>query len=80
MALCHPSFPGLAPAQTWYAQHRVVPINHMVVVTESLARARPELVAEIYRLLAQGKKAAGLPKPGTPSISFRSGSKPAARD
>ena len=46
------------------AQHQVVPINHMVVVTESLAGSRPDLVAEVYRLLAQAKKAAG-PKAGS---------------
>jgi len=48
--------------------HQVVPINHMVVVTESLARSRPDVVVEIYRLLVQTKKAAGLPKAG--SIDF----------
>jgi len=48
--------------------HQVVPINHMVVVTESLARSRPDVMVEIYRLLAQAKKAAGLPKAG--SIDF----------
>ncbi len=40
----------------------------MVVVTESLARSRPDVMVEIYRLLAQAKKAAGLPKAG--SIDF----------
>src|SRR5262245_467087 len=53
-----------AAARQWYARHKVVPINHMVVVTERLARSRPDLVAEVYRLLAQSKKAAGLPKAG----------------
>lgn len=53
-----------AAAQQWYARHKVVPINHMVVVTERLARSRPDLVAEVYRLLAQSKAAAGLPKAG----------------
>ncbi len=53
-----------AAAQKWYAQHKVVPINHMVVVTEKLAKTNPEAVKEIYRLLAQGKTAAGLPKVG----------------
>lgn len=51
-------------ARTWYARHKVVPINHMVVVTEKLARSDPQAVAEIYRLLRQAKAAAGLPKPG----------------
>ena len=51
-------------AQAWYAKHGVVPINHMVVTTQALAQSRPDLVVEIYRLLAQAKRAAGLPKPG----------------
>src|SRR5579885_944316 len=46
-------------ARNWYAKHRLVPVNHMVVVTEELARARPEAVAELYRLLEAGKAAAG---------------------
>jgi 4,5-dihydroxyphthalate decarboxylase len=51
-------------ARTWYARHKVVPINHMVVVTETLARSDPQAVTEIYRLLRRAKAAAGLPKPG----------------
>jgi 4,5-dihydroxyphthalate decarboxylase len=51
-------------ALKWHAQHRVVPINHMVCVTESLAKSKPEAVVEIFRMLAASKAAAGLPKPG----------------
>jgi len=51
-------------AQTWYARHHVVPINHMVVVTEKLAKSNPQAVKEIYRLLLQAKTAAELPKAG----------------
>ena len=51
-------------AQRWYARHKVVPINHMVVVTEKLAKSNPQTVKEIYRLLLQAKKATGLPKAG----------------
>jgi 4,5-dihydroxyphthalate decarboxylase len=51
-------------ARTWYARHKVVPINHMVVVTEKLARSNPQAATEIYRLLRRAKTAAGLPKPG----------------
>ena len=40
-------------AQKWFAKHRVVPINHMVVVTEKLAKSNPDAVTEVYRLLAQ---------------------------
>jgi 4,5-dihydroxyphthalate decarboxylase len=53
-----------AAAQDWYRKHGVVPINHMVVVKQSLSQSHPEAVAEVFRLLAESKKAAGLPKPG----------------
>ena len=52
-----------AAAREWYAKHRLVPVNHMVVVTDELARARPDAVAELYRLLEAGKRAAGQPGP-----------------
>jgi 4,5-dihydroxyphthalate decarboxylase len=48
-----------AEARAWYAKHHLVPVNHMVVVTEELARANPQAVAELYRLLEAGKQAAG---------------------
>jgi 4,5-dihydroxyphthalate decarboxylase len=48
----------------WQAEHGVVPLNHMVCVTESLSRAKPELVREVYRMLKESKRAAGLPTPG----------------
>jgi 4,5-dihydroxyphthalate decarboxylase len=50
-----------AAARAWYAKHGVVPVNHMVVVTEELARANPAAVAELYRLLEAGKQAVGPP-------------------
>jgi 4,5-dihydroxyphthalate decarboxylase len=53
-----------AAAAKWHAKHGVVPINHMVVVTQELARTQPETVAEVYRMLLASKRAAGLPKPG----------------
>jgi 4,5-dihydroxyphthalate decarboxylase len=45
-------------ARAWYDKHGVVPVNHMVAVTEALARSRPDFVIEIYRMLCDGKKAA----------------------
>ena len=67
-----PADPGLAPvisdpgavAQRWYERHRTVPINHMLVVRESLATSVPETIREIYRLFLASKRAAGLPRPG----------------
>jgi 4,5-dihydroxyphthalate decarboxylase len=48
-----------AAARAWFERHRFVPVNHMVVVTDELARAKPQAVAELYRLLQAGKAAAG---------------------
>ncbi len=50
-------------ARDWYGKHHMMPVNHMVVVTEELARASPQVVAELYRLLKAGKAAAGRPGP-----------------
>jgi 4,5-dihydroxyphthalate decarboxylase len=48
-----------AAARAWYGKHHLVPVNHMVVVTDELARANPPGVAELYRLLQAGRQAAG---------------------
>lgn len=53
-----------AAAQAWQAKHQAIQINHMVVVKESLCRAHPEAVREVYRLFCESKKAAGLPVAG----------------
>ena len=47
-------------ARAWYAKHGLVPVNHMVVVTDDLARSNPKAVVEFYRLLEGGRKAAGV--------------------
>ncbi len=52
-----------AAAKAWYAKHHLVPVNHMVVVTEDLARSNPAAVSELYYLLEAGKAAAGKPGP-----------------
>jgi 4,5-dihydroxyphthalate decarboxylase len=53
-----------AAAKDWYKKHGTVPLNHMVAVKSSLARSDPGAVREVFRMLAESKKAAGLPKPG----------------
>ena len=50
-----------AAAQDWYRRHQALQINHMVVVRESLSKSDPQAVREVYRLLSESKKAAGLP-------------------
>ena len=47
-----------AATQEWCQRHRVTPINHMVVVKESLSKSNPEAVKEIFRLLRASKQAA----------------------
>jgi len=47
-----PLFPDAAAEEkSWFAKHGVLPINHMVVVSETLARKQPEAVREVFRLL-----------------------------
>jgi 4,5-dihydroxyphthalate decarboxylase len=53
-----------AAAKDWYKKNGAVPVNHMVVLKQSLAKSQPALVREVYRLLLASKHAAGLPKPG----------------
>ena len=53
-----------AAAKEWYGRHGTVPINHMVVCKASLAQSDPPAVREIFRMLLESKKAAGLPKAG----------------
>jgi 4,5-dihydroxyphthalate decarboxylase len=50
-----------AEAERWYRQHGLVPVNHFVVVTETLAKSQPDVVREVYGLLKQSKAAAQPP-------------------
>ena len=45
-------------AQAWCERNYIMPINHMLVVKESLAKSNPSAVKEIYRLLRESKRAA----------------------
>ncbi len=53
-----------AAAKNWYREHGTVPVNHMVVLKESLSKSNPAAVREVFRMLLDSKKAAGLPKAG----------------
>ncbi len=44
-------------AQHWADRHGGVPINHMMVVRESITRSRPDVVREVYRLLCESERA-----------------------
>jgi 4,5-dihydroxyphthalate decarboxylase len=55
-----PLFPDpAAEAAKWYAHRGFVPVNHLVVVTEQLAKSRPDVVAGVYDLLKRSKEQAG---------------------
>ena len=61
--LKEPRFHSVIPnpneaAQAWCQRHGAAPINHMVVIKESLARSNSEAVKEIYRVLRASKQAA----------------------
>ena len=53
-----------AEAMAWYRKYGVVPVNHLVCVTEALARSDPGAVREVYAALLRAKKAVGLPRAG----------------
>lgn len=53
-----------AAAKSWYQRYGAVPINHMVVVKASLLASKPWVAEEAFRVLAESKKAAGLPAKG----------------
>jgi 4,5-dihydroxyphthalate decarboxylase len=47
-------FPDVAQEeQSWFAKHGVMPINHMVVVSEDMSRKHPDTVREVSRLLRE---------------------------
>lgn len=55
-----------AADREWYARHGYVPINHVVVVTEDLARTHPQAVRAVYELLKRGKESVAAQNAGTP--------------
>ena len=44
-----------AAAQAWSLRNQTVPINHMVMVRKDMFLHRPDIVTQIYQLLAQSK-------------------------
>jgi 4,5-dihydroxyphthalate decarboxylase len=53
-----PNMPAVIPNhrevdEAWHARHGFIPINHVVVVTEKLAREHPDAVRAAYRLLVR---------------------------
>ena len=53
-----------AEARAWQQKNNALQINHMVVVKDAFSKSNPNAVREVYRMLADSKRAAGLPKAG----------------
>ncbi len=51
-------------ANDWSLRHGAVSINHMVALDADLARERPDIVREVWRLLCEGKRIAAEPRVG----------------
>ncbi len=45
-------------AQEWFRREGVVPINHLFVVHQDIARRNPDVVREIYRMLVEARNLA----------------------
>ena len=57
-------------ARAWCDRYGVRPINHMLVVKESLMKSYPAVVKEIFELLRQSKEAAPVPQENLEPIQF----------
>ena len=66
-------------ARQFALSHGGVPINHLVVMRQSIAQARPDVVAEVFRLLHESKLTAKLPDTGTVLDPLRFGVEPNRR-
>jgi len=66
-------------AKQWAQSHGGVPINHLVVIRQGIASARPDVVKEVFRLLYASKQAAKLPDSGTALDPLRFGIEPNRR-
>lgn len=50
-----------AAARKWAQTHGGVPVNHMMVVRDTISKSRPDVVNEIYRMLRDSRRAVGPP-------------------
>jgi 4,5-dihydroxyphthalate decarboxylase len=54
----------------WAQTHGGIPINHMMVVRESISRSRPDVVQEVFRLFREARQTLGAPKDGLDPYRF----------
>jgi 4,5-dihydroxyphthalate decarboxylase len=47
-----------AAAQNWAKRHGGIPINHMLVVRDSILQSRPDVVRELFRMFSESKRLA----------------------
>jgi 4,5-dihydroxyphthalate decarboxylase len=59
-----------AEGRRWARVHGGVPINHIAVIRRSIAQSRPDIVREVYRLLAESRAAAPLPSSAEDPVRF----------
>jgi 4,5-dihydroxyphthalate decarboxylase len=60
-----PLIPDAAEVEArWAEKHGGVPINHMMIIRESISQTRPDVVREVYRLLKESAGAAASKRPG----------------
>lgn len=45
-------------AEQWYQREGVIPVNHFFAVHQDIARQRPDVVREIYRMIVESRAAA----------------------
>lgn len=57
-------------ALAWCQRNGIFPINHMLVVKQTLAESHPSAVKEIFRMLRESKQAAPAPGNGLDPIRF----------
>jgi 4,5-dihydroxyphthalate decarboxylase len=51
-------------ARTWAQSHGGVPINHLMVIRGTIAKSRPDVVREVYRVLQESRRAVPPPEGG----------------
>jgi 4,5-dihydroxyphthalate decarboxylase len=54
----------------WAQTHGGIPINHMMVVRESISKSRPDVVQEVFRLFREARQTLGAPKDGLDPYRF----------
>lgn len=47
-----------AAAKEWYAREHVIPINHIFAVHRDLAKSRPDVIRELFRMIVESRAAA----------------------